>query len=145
MRAPWLTRLLHRFPLGAKLKLGPEDRIGIAVADRLREWSLTGRLTAIWWHTANEVGGGRGKSSEIAYAIAKALGAIGGTPDLVVIGRTADCALVVLLIELKAPAGRLTDNQVDFARWCALYAIPCHVARSVDEVERLLRESGVLR
>lgn len=134
-----LVRLMPRPRLGA-VKLGPEDRIGIEFANRLRAWTLEGRLTAVWSHVGNEVGGGRGYKSVIAYTIAKALGLVTGMSDYFFIWPGGGA-----LLELKAAAGRQTEAQRDVEAWCEFVGIPYRVCRSADEGEAILREWGVLK
>lgn len=136
----FLLRLMQVPKLGRTLKLGPEDLVCIEFSNRLRAWTLEGRLGAVWSHIPNEVGGGRGRASEIAYAIAKAIGLIPGTPDYFFVWAGGGC-----VIEAKSKSGRLSDNQKDFAQWCALRGIQHRVIRSADEGEAVLREMGVLR
>jgi hypothetical protein len=148
--ASWLLRLMTRMRLAPGIKLGPEDRLAIEVADACRAWTLQGRLRAVWWHSAGEVGGA---NAQARMALAKALGLIAGTPDLVFIGRgEAPAAEPVrfgslhraLLIELKAPKGRRTDNQADFAAWASHNDIAYLICRSFDEVEEALVKHGLL-
>jgi hypothetical protein len=132
----FLVRLMQRPKLGS-LKVGPEDRISIELAERLRGWSLDGRLNAVWTHPANEVGGGT-KNAALRYTLAKALGMIPGTPDFLFIGPTS------AVIEMKAPGGSLSDNQKDFRDWCAMRGVNHAVCRSADDAEAKLREWGIL-
>lgn len=134
----FLVKLMMRPQLSASAKLGPEDVICIEFANRLRAWTLDERLTAIWSHPANEVGGGT-KNAKIRYAIAKALGLIAGFPDFIFTWKGG-----AGFIEFKAPKGTMSDNQKDFRSWCELVGIPYVVARSADEGEAALREWGVL-
>lgn len=121
------------------LKLGPEDRIGIDLAGRLRVASIEGRLIAVWLHVANEVGGGHGNKSRIAYAVAKALGTHAGIADLLFLWNGGSLA-----IELKAPGNTQTESQKLFEAWCAHANVPYHVCTSADEAEAILRAAGVL-
>ncbi len=135
-----LANFLRPIALSRSAKLGPEDRISIEFATRLRVWTINGDLRAVWWHTPNEVGGGRGKSSALAYAIASNLGAIAGAPDFVLIRDGS-----AFLIEMKRPGGPMTTGQERFQEWCAWAGVRYAVCYSADEAERLLRESGFLR
>lgn len=136
MRAAVL-RLMLTGKLGA-VKLGPEDRITIEFANRLRAWTIEQRLRAVWTHIPNEVGGGT-KNAKIRYAIAKALGMIPGASDFIFMWGAGSAA-----VEMKAPDGRQTANQSDFQIWCESEGVPYHVAKSADEAEAILRRLGVL-
>ncbi len=145
----FLIRLMHRFPLSRGLRLGAEDRLAIEVADACRAWTLEGRLRAVWWHSAGEVGGAK---AQARMAVAKALGLIPGTPDLVFIGGemlwgatdTIKGAHRVLLLELKSAKGRRTDNQADFAAWASSLDIAYLICRSLKDVEDALIRHGIL-
>lgn len=135
-----LLSLILPIKLSPSAKLGPEDKISIDFATRLRMWTINGDLRAVWWHTANEVGGGRDKSSQIAYSVASNLGAIAGAPDFILIREG-----FVFLIEMKTKTGTITARQHLFAEWCEWASVRYAVCRSADEAERLMRESGFLR
>ncbi|EEQ92750.1 Hypothetical protein OINT_3000038 (plasmid) [Brucella intermedia LMG 3301] len=136
MRAA-ILRLMLPGKLGA-VKLGPEDRITIELANRLRAWTIEQRLRAVWTHIPNEVGGGT-KNAKIRYAIAKALGMIPGASDFIFMWGAGAAA-----IEIKAPDGRQSANQSDFQKWCEAENVPYHIAKSADEAEKILRDLGVL-
>lgn len=148
--AAWLIRLMWRPRLSTGVRLGPEDRLAIEVADQCRAWTLEDRLRGIWWHTANEAGAGSDKRKrEIQMAKARALGMIPGTPDLMFIGPkyTTDFYEVlhaILLIELKAPKGTRSANQADFAAWANHHDIAYLICRSLAEVEEALTKHGLL-
>lgn len=133
-----VLRLMIR-PSLSKVRLGPEDVIAIDFANRLREWTLTDKLIAVWTHIPNEVAGGT-KNAGLRYAIAKALGMISGAADYVFLWDRGSAA-----IEMKAPRGTQNQNQSDFQKWCELMGVPYYLARSADEGEGILRNLGVLK
>lgn len=135
--APWLVRLMTRAAYTGQ-RTGPEDREAIALANRLRAWTLDGRLRAVWWHTASEVGGG-GRNAGLRYALAKAMGLIPGAPDYVFL--TDGGAWV---IELKAAKGRQSDTQRDFQSWCGLNGVPYAICKGADAAEAQLRAWGLI-
>lgn len=47
-------------------------------------------------------------------------------------------------IELKDERGKQNDDQVKFEKWCGENGVPYRVARSVDEVVKILEEWGRL-
>jgi len=62
-----------------------------------------------------------------------------GAPDLLVFERDSDPALCrVYALEVKSHRGRLSPQQVEWAKRASRVGISCHVVRSVDEVEKLL-------
>lgn len=121
-------------------RVGPEDRIAIDVATMLRVATIEGRLSATWTHIPHEVGGGKGKSSQIRYALAKAMGLIAGSCDYVLVWPGGGG-----WIELKTPTGSLNPAQRDFRDWCAATSCRHAVCKSTDEVEKTLISWGVLR
>src|SRR5690554_4352168 len=124
--AGYMLRLMtYRMP---HCKLGPEDREAKAFSDQLRLWTLNGELECVWWHTASELAGGRGKASQIRYAIAKALGLIPGSPDYVFLHPTKGAHL----IEMKALRGSMTAAQKDFSAWCEDAGIPYVCVRGAE-------------
>ena len=82
----------------------PEDQIQEAVVAHLRTRGVPG---VVWWHTPNgaQLGGNR-------FAQMKALMKRGfrkGVADLILVHRKK-----VFALELKAPGGRATDDQMEF-------------------------------
>lgn len=134
-----LIRLMHRPKLAPRLKLGPEDVFCIEFADRLRAWTIEGRLDAVWTHVGNEVAGGA-KNAQIRYAIARALGMITGATDYMFLWANGSGVL-----EAKAGRNSLTASQNDFAAWCTARGIRHRVIRSADDGETALKEWGILR
>ena len=133
MSALTLTQLMLREPLSANVRLGPEDRESIAFANRLREWTISGRLKAVWTHPANEAGYARNGKGRLRMGIAKALGLIPGTPDFMIVG-----AGWSLLIEMKSDTGRQSPSQRAFQAWAVEIGIIYRVCRSADEAEEVL-------
>ena len=150
MTPVWLYKLLDRANLSKWLKVGPEDVVNIAFADKCRVWSMEGRLRACWTHIPHEVGGGKGRLSQARYALANALGLVAGSGDMVFTWSDGSG-----WIEVKRPkgvtstgkpaaAGRLNPDQVSFRKWCALHNVPYEVIYSADEGEAVLRKWGCL-
>lgn len=109
----------------------PEDVFGYAVANMLRAEAIEGRLKAVFFHVANEVGGKAGsKGASLRYVMARALGLLPGTFDLIFLtGRRA------VVIELKAGKNRLSDTQKLFAEWCGVHGVPTHVVTAKDDAD----------
>jgi len=139
LKAATLLRLMAWTKLGSTLKLGPEDLIAIEFANRLRAWTLEGKLTAVWSHVSNELAGGT-KNARIRYSIAKALGMITGFADYVILWDSGSAA-----IEAKSKTGMQTAGQSDFEEWCRARGVPYYLIRSADEGEAILKQLGVLR
>ena len=149
-----LLRLMWRPRLSPHVKLGPEDRLGIEIADQCRLWAMEGRLSAVFFHVPNEGGGANRRKAEIELAVKRALGMIPGTPDLVFIGAgsmvhdghgQANVYSRVLFMELKSQKGVQTANQKDFEEWSRSLAIPYHIVRSLEQAEALLIDHGLLK
>ena len=109
-----------------------EDGLQIIAAS----W-LTANLhpSVIWWHTPN--GGLRNP------VVAKKLSAMGvrpGIPDLLL-----DWPDGRLAIELKSARGRVSKEQKDVGALMEAAGRPWHVARSLDEVRRLIAQYRVPR
>lgn len=135
---PALARLMSYTRLSARVRLGPEDRMALDFATRLRVATLENRLRAVWTHPANELAGGAGQPT-VAAALARALGLITGTSDYLFLWEAGAAAL-----EAKSATGTMTPGQRDFAAWCAAIGVPHHVFRTADEGEAILRRLGVL-
>lgn len=114
---------------------GTEDALALAVANLLRQVTLEGRFRGVWWHSANELAGLSPKHG----GIARALGMIGGAPDLVCLG-----ARGALALELKTVKGRQSRRQRLFERWALSEGCPYIVCRSVEEVLSVLTGHGFI-
>lgn len=90
----------------------------------------------IYFHTANE-----GKRSERTGAFLKRMGFLPGVADLTII-RPGGLAY---FLELKAPKGRLSEDQRAFRDLCEANGTPYAVAASSAEVESILGKWGCLR
>lgn len=135
----FLDRLMSVPRLG-QVNLGPEDHLAIEFARHLRAWTIDGRLKAVWTHVANELAGGS-KNARIRYAIAKNLGLASGISDYIFMWSTGSLAL-----EAKAPGKIKTqsNNQKDFAEWCAEHHVPYAVFDSIDLAVNTMIEVGIL-
>jgi hypothetical protein len=107
----------------------PEQTLQAAVAKFLRH--ALGPET--WWGAIPLGGGGR-----VRGGVLQRTGTRAGTPDLEIIykGR-------VVWLELKAPKGRLSDNQLYTHRQLRNAGSPVYVCRSLDDVMVALRLSGI--
>lgn len=160
-----LRGLLSQVPFKGGFRLTkPEDLFAYALANRLRELSVKGRLRAVWCHVPNEVGAvgkARGengayhstpasRSASLRYTLARALGLVPGTADYLFLGPAGSLAL-----ELKVGRGSMSDNQKTFARWCADVGVPyvlataaspepADTAAAIAAIEGVLTEVGFL-
>lgn len=118
-----------------------EDGIAIAVADFLRA-ALPGEI--VWWHTPN---GGSRASREVyskrlrkmirispEAARFKKMGVLAGVPDLTFVLPNGQVAF----IELKTATGELSDEQIELRGRLTANRCGYEVARSVQDVERIL-------
>lgn len=140
----FLLRLMEYHSLSRSFRLGPEDAMAVEFANDLRKATLEGRLSAVWLHPANELGGMvsmvRGKPRvPPQVAVAKALGLIRGASDYLFLWNGGSCAL-----EAKAPDGRLSKGQVDFRSWCQACAVPFSIFRTAEEGLSILQLQGIL-
>ena len=146
-----IVRLMLR-PSIATLKLGPEDKFCVEFATQLRQWTIEGKLRAVWTHIPNEMAGSGGGShadekvrrttarlAQIRYAIAKALGLVPGFSDYVFMWDGGCAAL-----EAKAKGGTQNPEQVDFEKWCVDRNVPYFIFRSPQEGYGILRQLGIL-
>ena len=146
-----VVRLMMR-PRIDGLKLGPEDKVGVEFATQLRQWTIEGRLRAVWTHIPNEIAGSGGsrhadekvrktsaRLAQIRYAIAKALGLIVGFSDYVFLWDGGCAAL-----EAKSAKGEQRPGQIDFQKWCEDRNVPYRIFTTPQEGYAILRELGVL-
>lgn len=132
----FLTALMSRpcIEKMPRLKLHPEQRLTVRVADMLRGYTIRGQLRGVWFHVANE-----GKRTTYDGALIKAMGRIPGVPDFVFIG-----AWGAGLIELKTDDGKQGEAQEFFEYWCNGQQVRYVICRTLDEVENILRGWGAL-
>jgi hypothetical protein len=118
----------------------PEQDIHKAVAAHLRQRAAPG---LVWWHTPNGamLGGKRSrKGIAIQGSIMKGLGVRAGVSDILALHAGKFFAL-----ELKAPGGRPTEDQLAFhSDVQASGGFTC-VAEGLDEALRALETWGLLR
>ena len=114
------------------MRQNPEEKIQVAVADNLRARAYSG---VVWFHCPN---GGR---RHIRTAVKlKAMGVRPGVSDIIAFHKGEAFAL-----ELKAPKGRPTIEQLEFlARWRANGGHGV-VAEGEDEAIACLEAWGLLR
>ena len=111
-----------------------EDDIHCAIVGYLRAVLPHGFVVQ---HTANK------PRSEAAGAREKRMGAVKGWPDLAVYGQAEEDRPTAWFIEVKAPGGRLKEEQIAVHDRLRLAGFPVAVARSVDDVRAKLREWNV--
>lgn len=73
----------------------------------------------------------------------RSMGAVAGWPDLALYGQAEEGRPTAWFIEVKAPAGKLSDKQHAVHDRLKLAGFPVAVARSVDDVRDRLHEWGV--
>lgn len=113
-----------------------EQQIHKAVADHLRQRGVPGLL---FWHTPN---GARitGRRGHIQGAIARGLGVRAGVSDILAFHDAKFFAL-----ELKAPGGRPTEDQLKFHDEVRANGGYVCMAEGIDEALRALELWGLLR
>ena len=93
-----------------------------------------------WWTTFPAGGGGKARGGKL-----KAMGLKAGVPDILILHRRPSCHRV-LWLELKAAKGTLSDSQALFLRAMHPFhstGLGAAVARSLEDVEAILRDFGV--
>jgi hypothetical protein len=118
----------------------PEDSIQKAVCDHLRARAAPGVL---WFHVPNgaKLGGARNaKGIAIQGARLKGLGVRPGVSDLILVHRGRAFAL-----ELKAPSGRATEQQMQFVSDFNAAGGFGTIASGLDEALRILEVWGLVR
>lgn len=108
----------------------PEEQLQCAVV----EWLGWVKPDAIFFHPYNGA-----FMSKATAGKGKAMGVLPGVADLVFVlkgGR-------VGFIELKAPKGLLSDSQIRFGLSVAALGADFGTARSIEDVQRLLKSWGV--
>lgn len=124
----------------ARMRQHPEDDIQKAVAEHLR---ARGEPGLVWWHTPNgmKLGGKRNsKGIAIQGARLKGLGARSGVSDIIAVHKGR-----IYCLELKAPGGTASDNQLKFlADMDKAGAYTC-LAEGLDRALAVLEQWGLLR
>lgn len=98
--------------------------------------AIQGRLRCVWWHTANEA---MGLLPRHRAALARSLGVLAGTPDLVFVGATK-----AVLVELKTQTGRQSANQSLFQEWAVECGADYILCRSEGELTQALIARGLM-
>jgi hypothetical protein len=114
----------------------PEQAIHKAVVAHLRQRGVPG---LVFWHTPNGVRG-RSRRHHVQGAIAKGMGVRPGVSDLVLLHRGRAYAL-----ELKAPTGRPTVEQMEFVSDFNSAGGHACIADGLDRALRVLETWGLLR
>lgn len=114
-------------------RLHPEADLQGAVCDLLRLLSARG---LIWFAVPNE-----GKRSLRTAAAMKRRGLRAGVGDLCVITMDGHAHF----LELKAAAGRQSEEQIAFAAECALNGTPYQISKTLSEAAAILFAWGAIR
>lgn len=116
----------------ARRRAAPEQEIQRAIVQHLKLRAVPG---VFWFAVPN--GGYR---SPIEAAILKATGTRAGVPDLCFIhgGRS-------YFLELKAPGGRPTENQLECIEALNLAGAFCCIAEGLDRAIAILEQWGLLK
>lgn len=119
-----------------------EDALANQIAMKLTEYSIEGKLKGIWFHVPNESVVSKSNMLTDILRIKRkhSMGLINGVPDLVFISKEK-----ALFVELKTAKGRLSESQQLFKEWCIDEGIGYYVSRSVEDIEKILTETGLLR
>jgi len=110
-----------------------ESKLQADVAAVLRTYSLPSWK---WWHTPN--GGLRGIKTAVQL---KRASVVPGIPDFALIAPDGRAHF----IELKRIGESLTEDQVEFRRWCTQHGVPHSIAFTLHEALAFLDAIGALR
>jgi hypothetical protein len=77
----------------------------------------------------------------VTAAKLKRMGVVAGFPDFLLLAPTG----IAHFLELKRGRAPLTEEQQDFADWCAAHGVPFAIARNFDEALRCLKAWGAVR
>jgi hypothetical protein len=130
-----LLRYLN-IPKANTSKYKGEKRLHIEVVQRLVPLTVDGTLQALWFHPANEAIASKGIGFNI---VLKMMGKLPGVSDLIFGWKGG-----IGCIELKSDKGVMSDGQKSFKKWCEYHDIPYVIAKSWEDVEKALKEWGIL-
>lgn len=130
----YLVKLMARGKIPFKATVKPEEKMSIKFADGLREYTLTGKLSAVWHHSPNE-----GKRHPITGLIMRAMGMLPGVADYTFTWRGGSGH-----IELKTAKNTQSDYQKDYEKWCEAKGVHYEVCRTPTEGFNVLKNWGVL-
>lgn len=123
-----------------------ENQIHLAIAKYL---NMVIKRPSRWW-TIEVSNQASGKAAMFRQVALKAKGVITGTPDIQIMwvnlnsdgwGRP---ELKLIFLEVKAPKGTLTERQEALHAELREDGHEVHVVRSVEDVEKILKELGVI-
>jgi len=102
------------------------------------------------WHTVEVSNQASGKAAMFRQVALKARGVVTGWPDIEIFwqyegdGWGKRSGLRMIFLEVKAPEGKLTERQEALHAELREDGHEVHVVRSVEDVERILKELGVI-
>lgn len=115
-----------------------EDKLANHIALELKAMTIEGTLKAVWFHVPNETKI-KDKKDLISLRKKTSLGLIPGAPDFVFLSKNK-----AICIELKTDTGKQSDNQKLFQTWCDNDQVPYYIARSIDDVKKILKQEEIL-
>ncbi|HKH80851.1 MAG TPA: VRR-NUC domain-containing protein [Methylovirgula sp.] len=121
-------------PRKAPQPMQSELSLHIDVVNLLRRFS---RPDWLWFHPAN----GEKRNGARAGAKLRAMGVRPGVADLILVGPGGR----LRCLEFKRRDGRLSDEQREFAAWCAAHDVPHAIVRSIGEALATFEQWGCLR
>jgi hypothetical protein len=111
----------------------PELSTHVMVADLLRRWANPN-----WRHSHLPLGEYRTPATAMKL---QRMGVVAGLPDFLFVSPSG----AAHFLELKRGRARLTEEQEEFANWCAAHGVPFAIARNFDEALAVLKTWGVIR
>ncbi len=116
-----------------------EDKLTNDIALELKAMTIEGKLKCVWFHVPNETKI-KDKKDIVSLRKKTSLGLIPGAPDFVFLSQNKP-----ICVELKTDKGRQSTNQKMFEIWCNDNQVPYYIARSVNEVKKILIEEKLLK
>lgn len=142
---PFIDKTLHKQKERRTVPV-LENQIHLAIAKYLN--TVIKRPSR--WHTVEVSNQAHGKAAMYRQMALKAKGVRTGHPDIEILWMNVDSdgwgkpELKMIFLEVKAPEGRLTERQEALHAELKEDGHEVHVVRSVEDVERILKELGVI-
>lgn len=137
LEAPRITSECFRGQLDGSVQR-PRQRLEQALHAAVAQYLSAALRGPTWWTTFPAGGGGKLRGALLRQAGMKA-----GVPDILVLHPRVGGGTTVIGIELKAGRGRMSQVQGATHSDLTLCNVRCRVARSIEDVQRILELEGV--
>jgi hypothetical protein len=130
----WVLELFLKIPRVSNVK--GEHLECVNFAKELQALTIKKEFKAVWTHVQNEFAG---KKRPVWGSLMKAMGKVSGMSDYFFMWDGGN-----LLLEMKIPGGRMSDNQKAVKAWADEMNVPYEVAWSTEEAFDILQKYGLL-